>query len=144
MRIDNRNLPALWSSRFDFDRLLDGLFEDFAGGSTGSASFLPVTDIEEDEKSYVLKVEIPGMSQKDVTVEVKENVLTISGEKKFESESKAKHRIERYYGSFSRSFVLPEDANAQKADAACKDGVLTISIPKVESKESKAIRLDIK
>lgn len=144
MRIENRNLPALWSNKFDFDRLFDGLFEDIAGGSSGRTSFLPVTDIEEDEKSYVLKVEIPGMSQNDVTVEIKENVMTISGEKKFESESKAKRRIERYYGAFSRSFVLPDDANPKNAEATCKDGVLTITVPKVESKESKAIRLDIR
>ncbi len=103
----------------------------------------PAVDIFEDGDDVVVKAEIPGIKKEDLDVTITENSLTISGEKKQEEEVKEKdyHRIERSYGSFSRSFRLPDNVKAGKAKANFKDGVLEIRLPK--TKESKQKKIEI-
>ena len=105
----------------------------------------PLVDISEDEKEYVVKAEIPEMNKEDIKLNVHDDVLTISGERKYEKEEKGKkyHRIERAYGSFLRSFTLPEDADGSKVSAEYKDGVLKVHLPKLEKAKPKAIEVKI-
>jgi HSP20 family protein len=92
-----------------------------------------------------VKAEIPEMKKEDIKINVHEDVLTISGERKYEKEEKGKkyHRVERAYGSFMRSFTLPEDADGTKVSAEYKDGVLKVHLPKSEKAKPKAIEVKI-
>jgi HSP20 family protein len=109
------------------------------------AEWSPLVDITEDDKEYVIKAEIPEMKKEDIKVNVNEDVLTISGERKYEKEEKGKkyHRVERAYGSFMRSFTLPEDADAAKVSAEYKDGVLKVHLPKSEKAKPKSIEVKV-
>ena len=105
----------------------------------------PLVDISEDEKEYVVKAEIPEMKKEDIKINVHDDVLTVSGERKYEKEEKGKkyHRVERAYGSFMRSFALPENADGSKISAEYKDGVLKVHLPKSEQAKKKAIEVKI-
>ena len=105
----------------------------------------PLVDITEDEKEYIVKAELPEVKKEDVKVTVEEGVLTISGERKFEKEEKGKkyHRIERSYGSFLRSFSLPDAADGAKINAEFKDGVLRVHLPKTEKAKPKAVEVKV-
>lgn len=109
------------------------------------ADWSPLVDITEDEKEYIVKAEIPEMKKEDIKLNVHEDVLTISGERKYEKEEKGKkyHRVERAYGSFVRSFTLPEDADGTKVSAEYKDGMLKVHLPKSEKAKPKAIEVKI-
>ena len=112
------NLPSLWKPRFE------------------------VIDIDQ---SYRLRAEIPGMTKKDVSIEIKEDILTISGERKFGNDSlDDNHYSEFSYGDFSRSFNLPEDAIKDKIQASMKDGILAIEIPKAKQVQPKVKKVAIK
>ena len=102
-------------------------------------------DISEDEKEYVVKAEIPEMKKEDIKINVHDDVLTVSGERKYEKEEKGKkyHRVERAYGSFMRNFALPENADGSKISAEYKDGVLKVHLPKSEQAKKKAIEVKI-
>jgi HSP20 family protein len=105
------------------------------------APLSPAVDLSEDEKSYLVSAELPGVRREDVTVELHEDVLTIRGEKRSEREEKKdrSHWVERSYGSFSRSFTLPPNAVADELKASFKDGVLSIEIPKKEAVKARQI-----
>src|SRR5436309_2809833 len=107
--------------------------------------WLPLVDITEDEKEYLIKAELPEVNKEDVKVTVESGVLTISGERKFEREEKDKryHRIERSYGSFTRSFNVPDDADDAKVAAEFKDGVLKMHLPKSEHAKPKQIEVNV-
>ena len=109
------------------------------------AEWAPTVDIVEDEKNYVIKAELPDMKREDVHVSVENGVLTITGERKAEKEEKNRkyHRVERSYGSFARSFALPENVEAQKVSAAYKDGLLTVTVAKSEKAQPKQIEVKI-
>lgn len=109
------------------------------------ADFLPAVDIQETEKEYLLKVEIPEVKKEDVSVTVQENVLTITGERKLEKEEKGKkfHRIERSYGNFVRTFALPVDADETKIAAEYKDGLLLLHLPKLAKPLAKTIEVKV-
>ena len=104
----------------------------------------PAVDVHEDDKGYTLSVELPGSKKDDIDVELDGNVLTIRGEKKSEREEKKEraHYVERRFGSFSRSFSLPPDAEGDRIDASFQDGVLTLRVPK--SAESKPRTISIR
>jgi HSP20 family protein len=108
------------------------------------SEWTPLVDITEDEKEYLIKAELPEVNKEDVKVTVENGTLTITGERKFEKEEKGKkyHRIERAYGSFVRSFTLPESAAGDKVSADFKDGVLKVHLPK--SAEAKPKSIDVK
>ncbi|HEY6169557.1 MAG TPA: Hsp20/alpha crystallin family protein [Verrucomicrobiae bacterium] len=105
----------------------------------------PLVDITEDDKEYLIKAELPEVKKDDVKVTVEKGVLTITGERKFEKEEKDKryHRIERSYGSFLRSFNLPDDADDTKVNAEFKDGVLFVHLYKNEKARPKAIEVKV-
>lgn len=109
------------------------------------AEWSPLVDIAEDEKEYVIKAEVPEMKKEDIKISVQDNVLSISGERKYEKEEKGKkyHRVERAYGSFMRSFTLPEDADGSKVNAEYKDGVLKVHLTKSEKAKPKAIEVKV-
>ena len=96
------------------------------------AAWMPRADIRETDKEYILDLSLPGVKKEDVKVEVKDDVLTITGEKKCEKEEKGKNwlRRESSFGSFQRSFVLPEGLHTEDVKASCKDGVLTLTMRK--------------
>ena len=105
----------------------------------------PLADITEDEKEYLIQAELPEIKKEDVKVTVENGVLTISGERKFEKEEKNKkyHRVERGYGTFMRSFTLPDDADANKIKAEFKNGLLKMHLPKSEHAKPKQIEVNV-
>jgi HSP20 family protein len=109
------------------------------------AEWAPLVDIIEDDKEYLIKAELPEMRKDEVKVTVENGVLTISGERKLEKEEKGRryHRVERAYGSFARSFTLPDDADAEKVGAEFKDGVLKVHVAKSESAKPKQIEVKV-
>jgi HSP20 family protein len=111
----------------------------------GLTEWMPPVDIAEDEKEYTIKVELPGVSKEDVKVTVEGGVLSITGERKAEKEEKDKkyHRIERSYGSFFRSFTLPEGTSTEKIGAGFKDGILKLHLPKDEKAKSKTVDVKV-
>ena len=108
--------------------------------------WVPRVDIAETEKEFVIKVEVPEIKKEDVKISVDNGVLNIHGERKQEKEEKGKkfHRVERFYGSFTRSFTLPDNADETKIEASFKDGMLNVQIPKTEKSKPKAIDVKIK
>lgn len=109
------------------------------------AEWEPAVDIQEDEKSYLIKAELPDVKKEDVHVTVENGVLTMTGERKMEKEEKNRkyHRVERSYGSFVRSFVLPDDIDPKKVNATYKDGLLTITVAKTESAKPKHVEVKV-
>ena len=122
-----------------FSSLIDGLFNDSLTRSGGSL-FVPKVDIIENEKAYELHVAAPGLSKEDFNIELNDNLLTVSGERKFSNEKKDKnyHSIETQYGEFSRSFTLPENVDTEKINAKYNSGILELTIPKDEKKALKS------
>jgi len=100
-----------------------------------SADWSPSVDITENKKSFLIKAELPEVNKEDVKVNIDKNILTISGERKFEINDEKEHRIERSFGTFSRSFSLPENIDASNIHAASKNGMLYLTLPKAEIKE---------
>ncbi len=100
--------------------------------------WMPAVNEKEDEKAYYVEIDLPGVKKEDINIEVKDNVITVSGERKFKKteEDKGYKRVESFFGKFERSFTLPADADAEKIEAKVEDGVLLITIPKVEQKEN--------
>ncbi len=109
------------------------------------AEWMPVVDIFEDEEEYVITAELPDVKKDDVRVTVENGVLTITGERKFEKEENNKrwHRVERAYGSFARSFALPDDGDVTKVNAEFKDGMLKVRVAKSESARPKQIEVKV-
>jgi HSP20 family protein len=105
----------------------------------------PLVDISEDDQEYLIKAELPEVRREDVKVTAEEGTLTIMGERKFEkvATSKKYHRVERAYGSFGRSFSLPDDASPAKVSAEFKDGVLTVHLVKTEKPKPKQIEVKV-
>jgi len=107
----------------------------------GSQPFSPALDIAENDVSYVVTVELPGIGKEDVSVECRDNQLTIRGEKTSERKEKTEHAryIEREYGAFRRSFTLPDDADGDRVSASFKEGVLTIEISRTEESKPRTV-----
>jgi len=113
--------------------------------SMALAEWTPSVDITEDDREWVIKADLPEVKKEDVKVIVENGVLRITGERKLEKEEKSKkyHPVEWSYGSFVRSFVLPDGADGSKVDAAFKDGVLKVRLPKNEKAKPKAIEVKV-
>lgn len=115
-------------------------------GENGTGiEWAPAADISETEKEYVVKAELPGVKREDVKVTLDNGVLTIQGERRHEKEEKSEktHRTERFYGSFSRSFTLPENADANGIRAESKDGVLSVRVPKLAAGKAKPVQIQV-
>ena len=129
---------------------LNSIFSDFARpeGETETlamGSFVPPVDIYEDQHSLVLKLEVPGIQQENLDVRLENQTLTVKGERKFEKEEKEEnfHRIERRYGSFTRSFTLPQTVDTAAVKATYENGVLQISLAKKEAAKPKQVKVEI-
>jgi HSP20 family protein len=109
------------------------------------SEWTPLVDITENEKEYLIKAELPEVKKEDVKVTVENGTLSITGERKVEKEEKGKkyHRVERAYGSFMRSFTLPEGTTGDKVSAEFKDGVLKVHLPKSEEVKPKSIDVKV-
>ena len=105
----------------------------------------PLVDISEDDKEYLIKAELPDLKKEDVKVTAQEGTLTIMGERKFEKEEKGRkyHRVERAYGTFGRSFSLPDDASPAKVSAEFKDGMLTVHLVKDEKAKPRQVEVKV-
>lgn len=125
---------------------MNRLFDEFFGESHQElveGTWLPAVDVSETGAEIVVKAELPGMSKDDIELNLQDNVLTVKGEKKQEKKEEKEnyHRVERSYGSFSRSFTLPADVDQENVQANFKDGVLMITLPKVEEAKQKKIKI---
>jgi HSP20 family protein len=129
---------------------LNSIFSDFARPdgeqeSLAMGSFIPPVDVYEDAQHLVLKLEVPGIKQENLDVRLENQTLTVKGERKFESNEKEEnfHRIERRYGSFTRSFTLPRTVDTGAATASYDAGVLTISLAKREAAKPKQVKIEV-
>ena len=127
---------------------LNSIFNDFAGvvdNSSASASFVPAVDVYEDAEKLVLKLEIPGVKPENLDIKLENQSLVIKGERKFESNEKAEnfHRIERRFGSFVRSFTLPQTVDSESVTATTDAGVLTISLAKKAEAQPRQIKVQV-
>ncbi len=133
-----------WQELENMNRQLSHLLDDsHVGMSTETEQWAPRVDIRETDDALLVQAELPGIDKKDIHLEVKDGVLTLSGERRYEKEVKEEnvHRVERAYGKFSRSFSLPTNVDADKVNANMKDGVLEVRLPKRESAKPKAIAI---
>ena len=136
--------------RCDLARLhgeMDGLFDSFFRGLDGPFAGYkawPAIDVAEEEDAIIVRAEVPGCKAEDIDISVYGNTLTISGEKKLSEEKKEKgyYHVESTYGSFRREVTLPTDVDQAKIDAVCKDGVLSITLPKAA--KAKNIKVKVK
>lgn len=132
-------------------REMDEFFREFAPllarGRRGEVSeWRPTANISETEQEYLIKAELPEVKREDVNITLSEGVLTISGERKQEKEEKNANeiRMESFYGTFSRSFVLPNNIDVAGIRAESKDGILRVHVPKKEAAKPKTISIDVK
>jgi HSP20 family protein len=131
-----------WDPFGEMQRLTDQMFRPLFGGEE-RRTFSPAVDIYEDHDAIVVRAEVAGVKPEDVTISVENNVLTISGERKLErkEEREGYHRIESVYGSFTRSFVLPESVKADEVEAEMNEGILMLRIPKKPEVAPKRIQV---
>jgi HSP20 family protein len=113
--------------------------------SLSTSAFAPPVDVYEDEHNITLKIEVPGIDEKDIDVRIENNTLTVHGERKFEKEEKEENfrRVERQYGSFTRSFTLPTTVDAEKVSAIYDKGILKISLAKKAEAKPKQIKVSV-
>ncbi len=109
-----------------------------------STDWTPSVDITESDQEFLIKVELPEVRKEDISVDLDKGVLTISGERRSETRDEKEHRIERIYGSFSRSFTLPDNVREADIKAENRDGMLYLHLPKTEVEQPKKIKVDIK
>ncbi len=138
-------LESMVGLPFGYD-WLDRVFDDLTPSLwTEGRGLMPEFDIAESDDHIVVKADLPGIDVKDLDVNITDNVLTVRGEKKEETEDKKEHyhRLERRSGCFSRSFALPAEVKTEEIDASYRDGVLTLTIPKSEATKPKRIEVKI-
>ena len=137
----------LVSTHDHFNQLFNETFARAFGNQqeVSPRAWVPPVDIGETEDSLVLKAELPGIKPDDVEIRVEDNTLYLKGERKFEKEVKEEnlHRVERSYGTFSRSFALPSSIDSDKVKAEYQNGVLTLTMPKSEEGKPKTIKIDV-
>ena len=153
---DKMNTLITWNQLREMEEATQNRFNRFLGGfpnrvgtdaahSLTVADWSPEVDISEDDHGYLLKADLPEMKKDDVRVTVEDGILSVSGERKSEKEDLKKkfHRIERCYGTFRRSFTLPEDADSTKVTAEFRDGVLKVHLPTTAKAKSKATQVKV-
>ena len=136
----------LSSLRQEMDRLWDRFVGETPLAHRAGEEWWPTVDASETKDNFIIKAELPGVEEKDVSVALSGDVLTIKGEKKKEEEEKDEHhyRAERYYGSFQRSFQLPSSVKADKIEADFEKGILKVTLPKVEEAKKKEVKIKVK
>jgi len=133
----------------EMNRLFSSFFDTPAGGGNGSTQglrrWVPAMDLVETDDHFVLKADLPGLGPDDVNIEVEDNILTISGERKVEHETEREgfHRVERASGAFRRSLTLPEGVDLEDIAASFDNGVLEIRIPKPEERKPRKVSISV-
>ncbi len=139
-----RELNTLQS---EMNRLFNTLVDAPSGGNGGSTlrRWIPAMDLVETDEDFVLRADLPGLSEGDVNIELEDNVLTVSGERKSEHEERKEgyYRVERSSGSFSRSLTLPEGVDPEKIKASFDRGVLEVRIPKPEERKPRKVAISV-
>ena len=128
----------------EWDRLMNDVFTDHSE-DTSLSEWTPAIDITEDDDAFIVVADLPGLAKKNISINIKENMLTISGERKIEKKDEKKNycRTERHAGIFKRSFQLTDQVIADKITASFKDGVLTVTVPKTEEVKPKEIEIKV-
>ncbi|WP_339132816.1 MAG: Hsp20/alpha crystallin family protein [Candidatus Electrothrix sp. GW3-4] len=139
---------SIWDPFREMEALLDRYSKSpgkLSGGNgkPEGGGWMPVVDIEETDGAFIVHAELPGVAKDDVQVNIENGVLTIKGEKKTRSEDTKRHRVECVYGSFLRSFTLPQDVDVEQVEAAYKNGILDLTIPKQEQAKPKQIEVKV-
>ena len=136
----NRMIPTVQ----EWDRLMSDFTNDGLE-DTELSNWTPAVDIVEDNDAFVVTADLPGLTKKDISINIKENMLTVSGERKsvIKDEKRNYCRTERRYGAFKRSFQLTDKVLADKITASFKDGVLTVNVPKAEEVKPKEIEIKV-
>lgn len=134
---------AWLTERDPFVRLMDTFFNGETTQELSNRTWSPAVDIRETEDAFLVHAELPGLSKDDINITLENNILKLTGERRFEKDVKEEefHRVERAYGTFTRAFSLPSRVDSDQVQAKFKDGVLTVTVPKVE--EAKPRRIDI-
>lgn len=129
----------------EVNRLFNSFFDVPSVAADGQRRWLPAMDLAETDDHIVLRADLPGLSEGDVSIEVEDNVLTVSGERKAEHEERKEglHRVERAYGRFSRSLTLPEGVEAKDIEASFDRGVLEVRIPKPEERKPQKVAISV-
>lgn len=129
-----------WDSPTSWEKELERFFDVFSDNET---HFAPSCEIHDEDKMYSISLDIPGLRQEDIDIEVKDNHLHISGERKYEKKTEKNNilRSERRYGKFSRVFSLPQNVNSDAIEASFENGVLEVKLPKEEKSQSKKIQI---
>jgi len=138
------NPTVAYLNREPFARLFENLFNGAQGEEeVSNQNWVPPVDIQETEEGYRLLAELPGLTRDDINITLENNVLRLSGERKFERDVKKEsfHRVERTYGAFSRAFALPQQVNSEGVQASFENGVLTITVPKAEQAKPRKIAI---
>ena len=138
------NPAVAYLNREPFARLFENFLNEAAQGEeVSNRNWVPPVDIQETEEGYRLQAELPGLTKEDIDITLENNVLRLSGERKFERDVKNEsfHRVERTYGTFSRAFSLPQQVNAEGVQAGFENGVLTILVPKAEQAKPRKISI---
>ena len=143
------NMMTHWNPFRDMDDFFRvqphrGLGRHFPHEGLLSADWTPSVDITESDQEFLIKVELPEVKKEDIKVDLDKGVLTITGERRSEHKDEKEHRLERYYGSFARSFTLPDNVNEAGISAENRDGMLYLHLPKTEHETPKKIQVDIK
>jgi len=127
------------------NRLFRDTYGDGRDEALTTSNFAPPVDVYEDEHNITLKIEVPGIEEKDIDVRIENNTLTVHGERKFEKEEKEENfrRVERQYGSFTRSFTLPNTIDAEKVQATYDKGILKIALAKKAEAKPKQIKVNV-
>ena len=130
----------------DFSTRFNSLLSEFENRESPLSGFAPVVNTREGEYAYHVDADLPGVKKEDIKIDVKDNVITISGERYHKEELKEEdyHRVETSFGKFERSFTLPKGADAENITASNKDGVLEVVIPKLKSETKKAKKIKVK
>ena len=137
------NPASAYLTREPFSRLFDTFFNDLQGEEVANRGWMPPVDIQETADAYKLEAELPGLTKDDINITLENNVLRLSGERKFEKDAKKEnyHRVERTYGTFTRAFALPQQVNPEGVRAAFENGILTLTVPKAEQAKPRKISI---
>lgn len=131
-----------------FQDQMNDLLRDFFGTTNGPkpVDFNPMVDVTETADAILVKAEVPGMDAKDIEIKIEGDTLSMRGEKKSEKDEKGKtfHRVERTFGSFYRAFRLPAEVKVDAVKAVCRNGVLEVTLPKVEAAKAREVKIDVK
>jgi HSP20 family protein len=133
----------LSSLQTEMNRLFNAAFDPTSAGNGGTRRWTPAMDLLETDDHFVLRADLPGMTESDVNIELEDNVLTVSGERKHEHEEKREgfYRVERAFGSFSRALTLPKGVDPESVSARFENGVLEVRIPKPEERKPRRIAI---